>query len=77
MPASRLKISFHMIAMATTGTTEGRKKIVRNRPTPFSRRLSSTAMPSPPATINGTVIAVYASVRIRLAMTSASRTSSV
>ena len=29
MPASRLKMSFHMMAMATTGTTDGRKKIVR------------------------------------------------
>jgi len=44
-PASRLKISFHMIAVATTGTTDGRKKIVRNSPTARSRRFSNTARP--------------------------------
>ena len=58
MPASLLKMSFHMIAMATTGTTDGRKKMVRNRPIVFSRRLSSTARPRPPATLSGTAIAV-------------------
>ncbi|MET7280792.1 hypothetical protein ABZS29_21315 [Kribbella sp. NPDC005582] len=39
---------------STTGTTEGRKKIVRHSPTAFSRRFSSTASPSAPATLSWT-----------------------
>ena len=65
-----------MIAIATTGTTDGRKKIVRNSPTARSRRLSRTARPSAPATLSGTAIAAYASVRRSAPQASLSSSSS-
>ena len=77
IPASLLNTNFHMIAMATTGTTEGRKKMVRHSPTALSRRLMMTASPSDPPTVSGTTMAVNTSVLTSAAHTSGSWNSSM